>query len=182
MNSNMKNRYRAFRRGSGTYYCEDTQTGQQQSLATKDKQEASRLVHARNEGEQHPAFSLQLARVYWKAGDPAGATRTWQQVMAEAVKTKAADTRRRWEVAIKDKAFAPLLDRVVLETTAEQFLRVLENGSVSSNVFLRRIHNLAMDMNWLPWPIIPKKQWPLVHYGVKRAITLAEHAGVKLFL
>ena len=58
MNSNIKNRYRAFRRGWGTYYCEDTQTGQQQTLGTTDKQEASRLVHAKNEGEHHPAFSL----------------------------------------------------------------------------------------------------------------------------
>lgn len=58
MNSNMKYRYRAFRRGWGVYYCEDTHTGQQQSLATRDKQEASRLVHAKNEGAQHPAFSL----------------------------------------------------------------------------------------------------------------------------
>ena len=29
MNRNMKNRYRVFRRGWGTYYCEDLTTGQQ---------------------------------------------------------------------------------------------------------------------------------------------------------
>jgi integrase len=174
----MKNRYRAFRRGWGVYYCEDTQTGKQESLATTNRKEADRLVHAKNEGEQHPAFSLQLARVYWKAADPAGATRTWQQVMEEAVKTKVADTRHRWETAIKDKAFGLLRHRVVLETTADEFLRVLENGSVSTNVFLRRIHNLALDMNWLPWPVIPKKQWPPVRFGHKRAITRAEHEKI----
>lgn len=178
MNSNMKNRYRAFRRAWGVYYCEDTQTGQQQSLGTTDKQEASRLVHAKNEGEQHPAFSLQLARVYWKAGDPAGATRTWQHVMEEAVKTKVDVTRRRWEVAIKDHALDLLRHRVVLETTADVFLAVLDVGTVSTNVFLRRIHNLAMDMSWLPWPIIPKKQWPPVRFGPKRAITLEEHLKI----
>ena len=178
MNSNMKNRYRAFRRSWGVYYCEDTQTGQQESLNTSDKQEASRLVHAKNEGEQHPAFSLQLARVYWKAGDPAGATRTWQQVMEEAVKTKTADTRDRWETAIKDHAFDLIRQRVVLETSAEEFLRVLDAGSVSTNVFLRRLHNLAMDMSWLPWPVIPKKQWPPVRFGKKRAITLEEHQKI----
>ena len=74
MNSNMKSRYRLFRRGWGVYYCEDTHTGKQLSLATSHKVEAQRLVHAKNEGEQHPAFSLQLARVYWKAGDPC----TWR--------------------------------------------------------------------------------------------------------
>ncbi len=78
MNSNMSQRYRLFRRGWGVYYFEDTHTGKQQSLGTAHKLEAQRLVQAKNEGEQHPAFSLQLARVYWKAGDPAATTRTWR--------------------------------------------------------------------------------------------------------
>ena len=90
---NMKNRYRAFRRGWGVYYYEDTQTGKQESLATTNKQEALRLVHAKNEGEQHPAFSLHLARVYWKAGDPAAGTRTWQFVMEQIIKTKQQNSR-----------------------------------------------------------------------------------------
>ena len=39
--------------------------------------EAYRLVAAKNgENEDAPAFSLHLKRVYWKAGDPVGATRT----------------------------------------------------------------------------------------------------------
>jgi hypothetical protein len=33
----MKNRYRVFRRGWGTYYCEDLQTGKQETLRTRDK-------------------------------------------------------------------------------------------------------------------------------------------------
>jgi integrase len=33
-------------------------------------------------------------------------------------------------------------------------------------------------MNWLPWPILPKKQWPAVRFGDKRAITFAEHQRV----
>ena len=178
MNSDMKNRYRAFRRGWGVYYCEDTQTGKQESLATTNKQEASRLVHAKNEGEQHPAFSLQLARVYWKAGDPSAGTRTWQFVMDEIIKTKQDNTRHRWGTAIKDKAFDPIRDRVLLETNAEQFLRVLEDGTVSTNLYLRRIHNFALDMGWLPWPVVPKKQWPPVRFGEKRAITLEEHQAI----
>ena len=35
-----------------------------------------------------------------------------------------------------------------------------------------------MDMNWLPWPVIPKKQWPPVRFGHKRAITLDEHQKI----
>jgi integrase len=33
-------------------------------------------------------------------------------------------------------------------------------------------------MNWLPWPILPKKQWPKVRYKDKRAITLEEHQRI----
>ena len=73
----MKNRYRVFRRGWGTYYCEDLVTKKQETLKTRDKDEAFRLVAAKNENEDAPAFSLHLARVYWKAGEPRnrGATR-----------------------------------------------------------------------------------------------------------
>ena len=73
----MKNRYRVFRRGWGTYYCEDLVTKRQTTLKTRDKDEAYRLVAAQNENDEAPAFSLHLARVYWKAGDPAAAQRTW---------------------------------------------------------------------------------------------------------
>src|ERR1039458_759235 len=71
MNQHMKNRYRVFRRGWGTYYCEDLVTKQQTTLKTRDKDEAFRLVAARNETEDAPAFSLHLARVYLPARKPA---------------------------------------------------------------------------------------------------------------
>ena len=174
----MQNRYRVFLRPWGVYYCEDLVTKKQETLKTRDKDEAFRLVAAKNENEDAPAFSLHLARVYWKAGDPAGATRTWQQVMDEIPKFKTGDTHARWLVAIKDKAFDSLRDLVVLQTQAEHFLRVLEKGSVSTNIYLRRIHNFALDMNWLPWPVIVKRQWPKVEFKDKRAITWEEHQAI----
>lgn len=33
-------------------------------------------------------------------------------------------------------------------------------------------------MGWLPWPVIPKKQWPAVRYQSKRAITQDEHRAI----
>jgi integrase len=33
-------------------------------------------------------------------------------------------------------------------------------------------------MGWLPWPVLPKKQWPKVQYGAKRAITWEEHQRI----
>jgi len=167
-----------FRRGWGTFYCEDLVTKKQTTLKTRDKTEAYRLVAAKNETEEAPAFSLHLARVYWKAGDPAAAKRTWQDVMDEIPKLKHGDTQHRWHTAIKDRAFDTIRNLVVLETQAEHFLKVLENGLVSTNVYLRRIHNFALDMNWLPWPILPKKRWPAVKFKEKRSITLEEHQAI----
>ena len=171
----MSHRYRVFRRGWGTFYCQDLTTGKQESLRTRDKSEAQRLVAARNEGEQAPSFSLQLARVYWRAGDPAAATRTWQHVMEEVLKQKSGPTRERWAAAIKETALDAVRDLVVLETRPEHFLRALEDGGVSTNMYLRRIQNFAIDMNWLPWPVLPKKRWPAVRFKEKRAITREEH-------
>ena len=178
MKENMKQRYRVFLRPWGTYYFEDLTTGKQETLKTRDKNEAFRLVAAKNENENAPAFSLHLARVYWKAGDPAGATRTWQHVMDEIPKLKKGNTRQRWLTAIKDKALDSIRNMVVLETQAEHFLKVLEKGSVCTNIYLRRIHNFALDMNWLPWPVLPKKRWPVIKFKEKRGITWEEHQAI----
>jgi hypothetical protein len=51
-----------------------------------------------------------------------------------------------------------MLKRPLIETRAEHLLRAVEIGKVSTNVHLRRIHNFALDMSWLPAPIIPKRQ------------------------
>ncbi|MGI8604682.1 MAG: tyrosine-type recombinase/integrase [Verrucomicrobiales bacterium] len=174
----MKQRYRVFRRGWGTYYCEDLITRKQESLKTRDKHEAFRLVAARNETEEAPAFSLHLARVYWKAGDPAAAKRTWQQVMDEIPKLKEGPTQERWFAAIADKAFQTIREVVVLETRVEQFLKVLEKGTVSTHVYLRRIHNFALSMGWLPWPLLNPRQWPKIRHRERRGITLEEHSRI----
>ena len=118
MKHDMKQRYSVFLRPWGVYYYEDHTTGQQATLKTRDKAEAYRLVAAKNEHQEAPAFSRQLARVYWKAGDPAGATRTWQQVMDEIPKLKKGQTQYRWLTAIKDEAFDAIRNLVVLETQA----------------------------------------------------------------
>ena len=54
----------------------------------------------------------------------------------------------------------------------------LRAGKVSINAFLRKIHNFAVDMNWLPATVIPRRQWPAIHYKEKRAITLEEHQKI----
>ena len=54
----MKQRYSVFLRPWwGVYYCEDLVTKKQATLKTRDKDEAYRIVAAKNENEDAPAFS-----------------------------------------------------------------------------------------------------------------------------
>jgi integrase len=64
---------------------------------------------------------------------------------------------------------------VILETQAEHLFACLKAGTVSTNVHLRKLHNFCISMNWLPWPLIPKRLWPEVRFKDKRAITSEEH-------
>ncbi len=84
------------------FYLKDKLSGAQTSLKTSDKHEATRLLAAKNESESQPAMNLGLARVYMNGADPKLLTRTWQEVMEGIVAQKTDETRRRWEVAIKD--------------------------------------------------------------------------------
>jgi integrase len=175
----MRQRYRLYRRkNGGRYYIHDDATGKQESLGTSDRPTALRLFHSRQEAEQQPAVNLQIARAYLAAADKEIATRNWQLVMDELVKLKKDHTQDRWQTAIKDKTFDTIRHLPILETRPEHFLRVLEAGKVSTNVYLRRIHNFALDMTWLPWPVLAKKRWPAVQFKEKRAITLAEHLAI----
>jgi integrase len=175
----MRQRYRLYkRRNGGRYYLHDDVTGKQESLGTNDRATALRFFHSRKEADQQPAVNLQIARAYLAASDPQIATRDWQFVLDELVKLKKDQTQHRWQTAIKDKAFDSIRHQPLLETRPEHFLRVLESEKVSTNVYLRRIHNFALDMTWLPWPVLAKKRWPAVQFKEKRAITLAEHQAV----
>jgi len=176
----MKSRYRLIRRGvrNGAIYYVDTKTGKRTSLQTGNMEEARQVIEARNQAERQPFINLQIARAYLMAADPLIVKRTWQHVMDEIVKTKQCSTLERWQRAVKDKALDSIRLLPLIETQAEQLLRVLEKGTVSTNVHLRKLHNFCLAMNWLPWPIVPKKQWPLIQFKEKRAITWEEHCRI----
>lgn len=173
----MKSRFILFLR-AGIYYYEDTSTRKQFSLRTKDHAEALTLLHAKNESHRQPTLNRQIARTYLAATDPEAAKRTWQVPMDEMTKTKTGVTRIRTGRAMMDPAFDLIRKLPILETQAMHFLKVLQTGTVSTNVYLRRIQNFALDMNWLPWPVLPKKQWPKVRFKDKRAVTLKEHQAI----
>jgi integrase len=176
----MKTRYRLICRGNrgGAYYCVDTQTGKRTSLGTADEDDAQQIIEAKNNSVRQPILNLQIAKAYLAGSDNGIKTRTWQQAIEALTNTKKGANQERWKTAAKDKAFAMLLPQILIETPGELLLKVLETGTVSTNVFLRRLHNFCVDMNWLPWPLIPKRQWPAVEYKEKRAITLAEHEAI----
>lgn len=98
--------------------------------------------------------------------------------MPAFVKTKTGSNRTRSERAVMDKAFDSIREVQLIETRVEHFLQVLESGLVSTTNYLRRFHNFAVDMNWLPWPLIPKRQWPAVRFNDKRAVALEEHQRI----
>jgi integrase len=175
---NMKARYRLFLRRKSVYYAFDDTTKTFTSLKTKDKAQAARLLVAMNEAGQQPAMNLSLARVYLRHSDPMVSIRTWQHVLEAIIQLKTGPTQARWKSAAKDKAYDLIRRRVLIETQAEHLLEVMRTGKVSTNVFLRKIHNFAVDMNWLPATVIPRRQWPAIHYKEKRAITLEEHQRI----
>ena len=176
----MKTRYRLTRRGirGDRFYCVDTTTGKRTSLRTANEEEARQIVEAKNQSQRQPVLNLQIAKAYLAGTDNGIATRTWQNAIEALSNTKQAANQERWRTAAKDKAFTPLMPRVIIETPGELLLKVLQCGTVSTNVFLRRLHNFCVDMNWLPWPLIPKRQWPAVRFKDKRAITFEEHQQI----
>jgi hypothetical protein len=147
MSELMKQAFGLIRRPWGVFYLKNKTTGQQTSLKTSDKVEAQRVLQAHNETESQPHFNLSLARVYLNGADPKLATRTWQEVMEHLVAKKKDETRLRWDTAVKDKNFDSIRHLRVAETRPEHFDRALADGKVSTNVYLRRIHNHALGMD-----------------------------------
>lgn len=165
-------------RRKGVFYCEDVESKKQESLRTTNRKEAERLLTAKNEAHHLPSLNRRIGRVYYHAANPAFTTRIWDHVFEQIIVLKTGSTKARWLTAQKDEAYRELKKTVVTATDAEVFLRALRKGGNSTNTFLRRVHNYALDMDWLPAPVIPKKQWPKIQVAPKRGTTLEEHLAI----
>src|ERR1035438_2209275 len=115
----MKAKYTLFRR-NGVYYSQDSATGQQKSLRTRDEAEAQKLVNARNEAHRQPVLNLHLARAYLAASDPAFVERTWQTVMDQLQARGKDSSRERYANVFKSPAFDGLRSKKLMETTTDQ--------------------------------------------------------------
>jgi hypothetical protein len=147
-------------------------------LQTGSEDEAEQIVQAKNQAERQPVLNLQIAKAYLAGTDSGVSQRTWQQALDELTASKHGSNQERWRRAGADNAFNLIRDKVIIETQGEALLKVLRTGTVSTNIYLRRLHNFCLDMNWLPWPIIPKRQWPEIKFKEKRAITWEEHQKI----
>jgi integrase len=175
---NMQPKYRIYRRGEGVFYWQEIGGTKRGSLRTKDRHAAEELVRAMNESHRQPSLNLALGRAYLSAHDPQMIERTWQRVMDEIASHGTDSSRLRYRRAMRCKAYDPIRNKPMVQTTSEDLLTILRNANNSAAFFLRRIHNLALDFGWLPWPVLPNSAWPKIHSKTRRAIAEAEHLAI----
>lgn len=174
----MQLKYRLFRRRNGVFYRQANDSSKQGTLRTSDRREAERLLNAMNEAHREPTLNLNLARAYLAAHDPKMAKRTWQAVMDEMATHGIPSTQVRCARGFRSKAYDSIRAKSLVQTTGENLLAVLHTNGNCVAHYLRRLHNLALDLGWLPWPILAKRAWPKIQSESKRAITMEEHEAV----
>ncbi len=171
-------KYRLYRRANGIYYQEDTQTKAQLSLRTKDKHTAQEKLRAANESVAQPRLNLDLARIYLQAHDSDSTERTWKMVMTGFSERGRDSSRRRCRQAFSGQDFDSLRSTKIIETKAEDLLRVLHTGKPSVNHYLRRLVHHAENLWWLHWMIMAPDAWPKPKKSSKRGVTPEEHEQI----
>ena len=178
MENNVQLKYRLYRRRNGVFYWQDNSSKKQGTLRTSDRREAERLLNAMNESHREPTLNLNLARAYLAAHDPRMAQRTWQAVMDEMATHGIPTTQERCARGFRSRAYDPIRNKPLVQTTGADLLAIVHaNGNCVAH-YLRRLHNLAVDLGWLPWPVLAKRAWPKIRSQSKRAITAEEHGAV----
>jgi hypothetical protein len=174
----VQQKYRLYRRHNGNFYWQENGSKKQGSLRTSDKREAETLLNAVNESQRQPLLNLSLARTYLAAHDPKMVTRTWREVMDEMATHGIPATQERCCRAFCSRAYDSIRHKPLVQTTAADLLAIMHaNGNCVAH-YLRRLHNLAVDLGWLAWPILAKRAWPKIRSQNKRAITAEEHGAV----
>jgi integrase len=105
-------------------------------------------------------------------------TRTWTDVMEQMCRRGKPSTQVRCRRVFRSNHFDPIRDKVLVQTTADDLLAIINTSGNSIVHYLRRLHNFAVDLHWLPWPALPKAGWPKLQTKKARAITAEEHARI----
>ncbi|MEO6036574.1 MAG: hypothetical protein ABIQ35_15090 [Verrucomicrobiota bacterium] len=87
-------------------------------------------------------------------------------------------TRYRYDQAFREPILARFASRRLLDALAEDVLQLIQHGTVSTNMYFRRLHSYALMLGWLPWPILNYRQWPSRKYKTKRGMTAEEHRSL----
>jgi hypothetical protein len=174
-----RQRFRLYRRNS-TYYVQENETGRQTSLLTKDRTEAIGIVAAKNQAAAQPILNVAMAKVYLSAKSPELLTRTWGELIELMMKGYVGTTAVRWGKFRRSAPMRMLDNLPIYLTEGTHFLAVLDHkkAGVSTNVWLRILHNRALDLGWLLAPVLAKRAWPKVRYAERRAITPEEHTKI----
>jgi hypothetical protein len=72
----MKQKYWVCKRNK-VFFSFDSETGKRESLRTADKEEAKRIIRAKNDAATQPAINISIARAYLSGTDPKLVERTW---------------------------------------------------------------------------------------------------------
>jgi hypothetical protein len=169
-----------YQRNGGSFYAKDRKTGRTESLATFDQREAARLLAAKNQATEQPCLNVAMAKVYLSAQSPEFLSRTWGQLIELVAHGYEGATAKRWKKFAKSDPLKMLVNLPLYLTEAVHILAVLDHkkAGVSTNVWLRILHNRALDLGWLLTPALNKRLWPKVKYKARRGITAEEHAKV----
>jgi hypothetical protein len=159
MEKNVQLKYRLFRRRNGVFYWQENDSPKQGTLRTNERREAERLLNAMNESHREPTLNLNLAHAYLAAHDPKMAQRTWQAVMDEMATHGIPTTQERCARGFRSKAYDPIRNKSLVQTTGADLLAIIHTNGNCVAHYLRRLHNLAVDLGWLPWPVLAKRAW-----------------------
>jgi len=128
----------------GMFYMQDSRTGKQQSLETRDRGEALRLLEIKRQSVADSSFNQIIVKTCLTTQDSLLSKRTWQTVM-EQMQTHGKDaSKTRCSRAMRSKAFDRLRSVKLVETNAEDFLTILNGAKISVAHYLKRLHNLAL--------------------------------------
>jgi hypothetical protein len=177
----MKTRFRLYRRNKGgRYYIHDETTGKQESLLTTNRPEAVRLApRKKRSGASTGDESCKSRRSICSTAIPHFRPHLAKRHGHHHFVTKTGRNLALGLGAIKDKAFDSIRNRELIQNIVRTFFGRFSMKAVFPPMFFYdRIHNYAIGMHWLPWPVLPKLHWPAVKFKEKRAITFEEHQEI----
>lgn len=136
------------------------------------------MVHKNEAAVASPHINRKIGLVYLADSDPEMGKRTWRMVMNDIIKDKHGPTLVRYVTALKDPDYALIEGKLLVETLPADFMEVVRVGNTSTNVYLRRFQNHAVDMDWSTKRVLTKKKFPKIVYGEQRAITWEDHCKI----